>query len=176
MIDWEDIVARHGPAVWRTVWRLLSNDADALDCYQQVFLDVVELSRRETILDWSAILRRIAINRAIDQLRARYRETSRFDSQTDASGVAGVTQDPSTRLVQAETAEKLRAAIAALPPRQAEAFCLTAFDQWTYREVAQRLKIEPSAVGMLINRARKSLRESFAAVAPPSHGSRSNES
>ena len=38
MTDWRTILAEHGPAVWRTVYRLLDHHADALDCYQDTFL------------------------------------------------------------------------------------------------------------------------------------------
>jgi len=33
MTDWSQIVERHGPAVWRMAVRLLSNEADAADCF-----------------------------------------------------------------------------------------------------------------------------------------------
>jgi DNA-directed RNA polymerase specialized sigma24 family protein len=38
-----DVVAAHADAVWRTAFRLLNNREDALDCYQQTFLDAMRL-------------------------------------------------------------------------------------------------------------------------------------
>lgn len=41
MTNIEEIVAAHADAVWRTAYRLLNNREDALDCYQQTFLDAL---------------------------------------------------------------------------------------------------------------------------------------
>jgi RNA polymerase sigma-70 factor (ECF subfamily) len=46
-----------------------------------------------------------------------------------------------------------------LPPNQAEAFCLHCLEDWTYREIAGHLGISVDAVGVLVHRARKRLRE-----------------
>ena len=42
MTDWKSIVHEHKRLVWHTVYRLLGNDADALDCFQ-----VEELGQRQ---------------------------------------------------------------------------------------------------------------------------------
>src|SRR5436190_8535151 len=75
-VDWEGVVAREGPAVWRTVRRLVGNDADAEDVFQDTFVAAVELSRREPVRHVRAVLLRLAHARAIDRLRARYRRAS----------------------------------------------------------------------------------------------------
>ncbi|MCK5172149.1 MAG: hypothetical protein KAR47_02090 [Planctomycetes bacterium] len=36
--DWQSIVEEYGSRVWRTAYRLLGNDADASDCFQETFL------------------------------------------------------------------------------------------------------------------------------------------
>ena len=62
-----------GAAVWRTAYRLLGNRADADECFQEAFLAALEVSRREPVRDWGALLRRLAAARALDRLRRRYR-------------------------------------------------------------------------------------------------------
>jgi DNA-directed RNA polymerase specialized sigma24 family protein len=52
VIDWQAIVAEHGPAVWRTVFRLVSHREDALDCYQETFLQAAQYAARHTISNW----------------------------------------------------------------------------------------------------------------------------
>jgi hypothetical protein len=42
MTDWQEIVRQNGPMVWRIVYRLLNQDADSRDCFQQTFLSAVE--------------------------------------------------------------------------------------------------------------------------------------
>ncbi len=73
MIDWETIVEQHGPDVWRTTYRLLSDRDQASDCYQETFLQAVKYARRHTVENWASMLKRIATARALDCLLRRYR-------------------------------------------------------------------------------------------------------
>ena len=52
MIDWGAILAEHGSAVWRTVYRLLDHHDDALDCWVQYDAtnDVLYLMNKESDL------------------------------------------------------------------------------------------------------------------------------
>src|SRR6478736_6162024 len=78
MTDWSQIVAEHGTLVWRTARRLLTQEADAADCFQRTFLAAVELAQRETVRHWPALLRRLATARALEQLRERMQRRARF--------------------------------------------------------------------------------------------------
>ena len=55
MTDWKAIVAGHGPAVWRVVYRILAHHADAWDCYQEVFLEAFRSAPRTAVRDWVRI-------------------------------------------------------------------------------------------------------------------------
>src|ERR1700722_16831301 len=77
MPDWQEILSRDGPAVWRTAYRLLANRADADECFQEGFVDALVLSRRQEIRDWGGLLRRLATVRSIDRLRQRRRSRLR---------------------------------------------------------------------------------------------------
>ena len=50
------------------------------------------------------------------------------------------------------------AAVGQLPRRQAQVFCLTCFEQMSSNEVAERLRVNPTAVRMLLSRARTAAR------------------
>src|SRR5947209_3805973 len=77
MTDWPLILAEHGATVWRTVYRLLDHHADALDCYQETFLDAWRFAGREPVADWRSFLVSLATRRATDRLRQRYRDRVR---------------------------------------------------------------------------------------------------
>jgi RNA polymerase sigma-70 factor (ECF subfamily) len=64
---------------------------------------------------------------------------------------------PSQGIEDAELSARLRAALADIPPRQAEAFCLHSLDDWSYAEIAQHLGASVDAVGVLLHRARTRL-------------------
>lgn len=158
MPDWAEIIERHGGAVWRTAYRLLGRRADAEECFQEVFLAALEVARREPVRDWGALLRRLVAARAMDRLRRRYRQ-GHTRPATDWDDLPGPAPLPSQRAEDAELSESLRAALASLPPNQAETFLLFHLEDRTYREIADHLAISVDAVGVLLHRARKRLRE-----------------
>jgi RNA polymerase sigma-70 factor, ECF subfamily len=67
-IEWRTILERDGPTAWRAAYRLLGNSADADDCLQDAALAAMQLSRREPISNWRALLTRLTSMRAMDQL------------------------------------------------------------------------------------------------------------
>ena len=158
MPDWQEILNRDGPTAWRTAYRLLGNRADADECFQEACLAALEVSRREVVHNWQGLLRRLAVARSVDRLRAK----KRARSQTAASGLHQLQDDspsPPQDAEDAELASKLRLALGRIPPKQAEAFCLHCIENSSYQEIAQSLRISIDAVGVLIHRARKHLRE-----------------
>ena len=157
MTDWSSIVREHGPLVWRTVFRLLNRHADAADCFQQTFLAAVELAEKQPVRDWPALLRRLATARAIEQLRLRYRSAARNAPLTDAEVDPSV-PDPLVHAAGGELADRLREALAAIDPRQAAAFCLTALDGLSNAEAGEAMGVSANHANVLVYRARRSLR------------------
>jgi RNA polymerase sigma-70 factor (ECF subfamily) len=161
MPDWDEIVRRDGPAVWRTAYRLLNNSADADECFQEVFVAALEVSRREQVGNWRALLQRLAAARAVDRLRERYRRRCR-EQTADWNKLAGDEPSPSQGAEEAELAQRLRDALAQIPAQQAEVFSLHGLEGWSYQEIAERLSLSINTVGVLLHRARKRLRELLA--------------
>ena len=122
--DWKLIVDQYGTLVWATASRLLGNHADAQDCFQETFCEAIKLARREPVRDWGSLLRHLATVRALDLLRVRCRTRSRTDAQADPAAAIGREADPSQEAEALELAERLRAALAQLPPQQANVFCI----------------------------------------------------
>lgn len=77
MVDWPQIVKDHGPLVWQAVYRIVRQEADAADCFQNTFIAVLDLSRRQTIRYWPALLKRVATMQALNRLAQRGREARR---------------------------------------------------------------------------------------------------
>lgn len=158
MTDWEDVVAQHGPLVWRTAYRLLGNEADASDCFQKVFLEAVRITRRQAVRQWPALLNRMTTSRSMDLLRDRYRRQGH--SQPLAGGAEEISDEKlPLQSEAAELSDHLRLALTQLPHQQAEAVYLRGVDEMSYEEIAERLDIKVSHVGVLLNRARKRLKQ-----------------
>ena len=166
MTDWPEIIRQHGRLVWRTAYRLLGCEADASDCYQKTFLEAVRLDGRKTVRDWTSMLKRLATVRSLDILRSRYRRRQHLEPAAEISELISHDSDPSESLETAELAEQLRAALAELPDRQAEVFCLCCLDGLSYAEAAEHLQLESGGVGALLHRARKQLRRRLASLEP----------
>jgi RNA polymerase sigma-70 factor (ECF subfamily) len=159
MTDWREVVEQHGQVVWQTAYRLLGNHADASDCFQKVFLDAVQVARREPVHQWPALLRQMATARALDLLRDRYRRRNRSEPMAAAAEATANTPLPEQEAEAAELSDHLRLALARLPDRQAEAFCLRSIEGMSYEEIARRLEVEVNHVGVLLNRARTRLQQ-----------------
>jgi len=158
MPDWEDLIKRDGKAVWQTAYRLLGNRADADECFQEAFLAALEVSRREEVQHWGSLLRRLVAVRAVDRLRQRYRRRT-GPQLADWDAMPGPARMPSQVAEDAELGERLRAALARLPSKQAQVFCLHHLEDWTYQETASHLAISVDSVGVLLHRARHRLRQ-----------------
>lgn len=163
MTDWSQIVHEYGPMVWRTIDRLLAHEADTSDCFQQTFIAAMELSQRENVRNWPAVLKRLATYRALDYLRKIIRESSRYGATLDPENVdvatAAADSQPEQAAYTGELAGHLRIALAKIDPQQAQVFCLACLEEWSYQEIATEMSISSNHVGVLLNRARTNLRE-----------------
>jgi RNA polymerase sigma-70 factor (ECF subfamily) len=159
--SWPDIVRTHGPAVWRTIYRLLADDDDAAECYQEVFLEALKLSRTQRVDNWGGMLTTIAARRGVDRLRQRLARRQLQSMTDDLDAVSHRGRLPSDGAGDAELAQRLRNALADLPPNQAEAFWLSTIEELSYAEIASRLSVSVDNVGVLLHRARATLRETL---------------
>jgi RNA polymerase sigma-70 factor (ECF subfamily) len=169
MNDLNAIVKAHSDAVWRSVFRLLNNYEDALDCYQETFLAVLRLSPGEDVRHWRNLLLRIATCRAIDRLRQRYQSEKTACSLRQTASSQSPVEAPDARAQSQELQEHVRQALAALPDRQAEAFWLRHLEQLSPDEVAQLMGVEPGHVRVLVHRAAAGLRDLLGPSFGPPH-------
>jgi RNA polymerase sigma-70 factor (ECF subfamily) len=131
---------------------LLNNREDALDCYQQTFLDAMRLDG--AVRNWRYALCCIATRRAMDQLRRRYRK-QQVITRSDIDLPIDV--PPDQRALHDELRQQVRQALTMLPPQQAEAFWLRHIEHMSPSEVAEQMNIEPGNVRVLVHRAAEQL-------------------
>lgn len=167
MVDWEAIISREGPAVWRTAYRLLGNHADADDCFQETFVSAIWWVRWGSVTNPRALLQRVATARALDRLRARYRAKRREADNAEERDIHGVDPQPIQLAEAAELSERLRIALSMLPAKQAQAFCLFHLEGLSYTQIATQVEASVNGVGVLLHRARQRLRELLADWAAP---------
>jgi len=157
MSNLEAIVDAHSDAVWRTVYRLVNHYDDARDCYQETFLAAARLADGKPVRNWRTTLLAIATRRAIDRLRARYREQESLGTLA-VHGDRTAAESPSAAAEHEELQELVRRALTTLPSQQAEAFWLRHLEQLEVDQVAAQLAIEPGHVRVLVHRAAVAIR------------------
>ena len=174
LLDWQSVITEHGPLVWKTAYRLLNNEADTSDCFQEVFVAAVEISQRENIRNLPALLNRLATHKAISMLRSRMRSAEAL-SQMDCRECGEVPVDPLEHADDDALAERIRRAIADLPEPEAQAFCLQVINDLSYRQIAAQLNVKTGYVGVLIRRAKDKLQRLFPAAVNEEIGSSIHE-
>ena len=150
--DWDRIVREHGPMVYGTAWRILGCAADAEDVVQDVFLQVHQIQQTHPVRYWVALLRRLASCRALDRLRQR-----RKSVPLDGLPLASSDDAPDAALLERETSERFRQAVAQLPRREGEVFCLRYFEGLSYQQIAETLSISAGAAAAALHKARSKL-------------------
>ncbi len=166
MPDWAQIVELHGAMVWQTAWRLLNHEADAADCFQRTFISALELSRQEPIANWRPLLKRLATTRALDLLRQRTRRSNRHAALPDGGTADSRVTDPLQAAQNSELLDHLRESLAELESRQSQVFCLACLENLSYEDIAAQLGVTINHVGVLLSRAKATLRERLAAHRP----------
>ena len=58
MTDWPQIIATYGGLVWKTARSLLNNDADAADCFQETFVETLNLNVGSSMIRLPSATRR----------------------------------------------------------------------------------------------------------------------
>jgi len=131
----------------------------AEDVVQEVFVAV--WARRESLPDFEKLpgyLHRAVRNRSLNHLRQQRTAGRWLAGQEPDPGVPPVAE---SALVGAEAVQRVRAALAALPPRTREVFLLSRDQGLTYPAIAETLGISVKTVETLMSRALRSLRESL---------------
>jgi RNA polymerase sigma-70 factor, ECF subfamily len=150
---WETIVHEHAPAVLGAAWRILGHAADAEDVAQEVFLEAYRKWQNRPDSEWTALLRRLAVCRALDRRRRR-KPTAGSDELIE---VAARSPGPTEIAVAGELACLVQQAIDRLPRREAEVFCLRYFEELSHTEIAAALQMKPGAVAAALFKARTKL-------------------
>jgi RNA polymerase sigma-70 factor (ECF subfamily) len=166
-----ELLQRHRMAAYRVAYRLLGNEADALDAVQDGFVKALShldsFQGRSSFKTW---LFRVVSNAALDLGRSRSRRESYsldvpHDDENDQRHPV-LTADPAVGLYRADLRVLLTEALIQLPEAQRRTFVLHADGGLSYREVADVLEISIGTVMSRLFYARQKLRSWLAARLP----------
>jgi RNA polymerase sigma-70 factor (ECF subfamily) len=165
--NFEQFVRNYQNMVFSTALRLTANEAEAQDIAQEVFLKLFErfgeLQNSPTVGGW---LKTVATNLSLNHI-TRYRRRWTFfselvsdDSERDEP-MFDVAAPELTGEHMNETDQRrvLETALLKLPPAQRIPLVLYHFENKTYEEIAEKLKISLSKVKTDIFRGREALKK-----------------
>lgn len=160
----EELFERYRSVAYRVAYRLLGNEADALDAVQDGFIKALTHLRhfqgRSTFKTW---LLRVVSNASLDLGRQRGRRESipldgLSEQERDRFDLLRRDENPSARLEREDFRRQLQQALARLPEPQRRTFVLHAEAELSYREVAEVLRISIGTVMSRLYYARQKLR------------------
>jgi RNA polymerase sigma-70 factor (ECF subfamily) len=159
----EELFRRYRQPAYRVAFRLLGNEADALDAVQEGFVKALThlhgFQGRSSFKTW---LLRVVSNAALDLGRQRgRRETVSLDATRASDGQVPqllAEDEAGRRLEQADLRRLLDQALATLSEVQRQTFVLYADGELSYREVAEATGTSIGTVMSRLFYARQKLR------------------
>jgi RNA polymerase sigma-70 factor (ECF subfamily) len=169
-IDWSAALAEHGRWLRTVVLARVGDFAAADDVLQEVATAAVtkghQLRDPARIAPW---LYRLAVMAALQYRRRQGRRRKLMDRFTERNRPAEADsreRDPLDWLLADERKALVRNALRRLPRRDAEMLLLKYTEDWSYRQLAQKLGLSESAVEARLHRARQKMRRALMAADP----------
>jgi RNA polymerase sigma-70 factor, ECF subfamily len=151
------VVTRHQRAVYQLCYRFVSNHEDASDLTQDVFLRAYKGLRnfrgQSSLGTW---LYRIGVNVCLNRVSAKSLPTEPVEERHHVDTRSESAPD---RLLRAERAARVRAAIAQLPRKQRAALILRMYHDMAHHEIAEALGSSVGAVKANVFHAMQNLRK-----------------
>jgi RNA polymerase sigma factor (sigma-70 family) len=167
-IDWQQVLAEHERWLRTVIYTRVGEPQAVEEVLQEVSLAAVR--QKAPITDptkVSAWLYRLAVMQTLLYRRKQGRRRKLIDKYAQRNRPSegdNRQMEPLSWLLSEERREKVRAALKRLPPRDAEILMLKYTEDWSYRELADRLGVSESAVEARLHRARQRLRVELASL------------
>ena len=158
------LIETHQTRVVGTVAKMLGDDTDSEDIAQQVFIRIWNSAARYTpTAKFTTWLFKITRNLVFNELRRRKRhpamplETREDEPERQIADPAS--PSPAATILDSELQDAIQKAIDSLPEMQRMAVVLRRYEELSYEEIAEVLKVSVPAVKSILFRARTDLRE-----------------
>jgi len=160
----EQLVHKYQQAVFNTIYRYIGNQDDVQDLAQEIFIKVWRNAGKfKGKSKFSTWLYRIVVNHCINYRRKNKRRHVSLDELTEKGRTPEAFKvEPDWE--QRRTVQLVRKAVDELPDRQRMALVLAQFEEKSYKEIAEIMKISLSSVESLVFRARAALRHKLVKV------------
>jgi len=154
------IIDTEGPAILRMLWRILGQEQDVLDAYQDCFCKLVVRGKSSDLKNIKAYAYRTASNIAIEMLRSRKRRAEHWPRIAVDRSSRDPDPDPDLSIGQetfgpersdgrhgvasSQAANRLQQALVQLPTHLRNVVVLRDLSKMSYEQVGRTLGIEPT--------------------------------
>jgi RNA polymerase sigma-70 factor (ECF subfamily) len=162
---WEEIVRQHWRKVFNIAYRFVGRHDEAEDLAQDIFLKIFKalgtFDRRANFQTW---LISISRNLCIDHYRSVRKERETMARDVDPASLSPIARgrSPHGELELRALRDQIRTALAELPSTLREAVVLRDLQEFSYQEIADRLRLPEGTVKSRINRGRLELARQLA--------------
>ncbi len=145
--DFEHLYKRYAPMLYRTAYRMVKNDADALDIVQDAFIRVFNgLGKFRNEANVQTWMYRIVMNLCYDYFRKRKRilfvsEKDIFDSEANQEMPVNESTGEFAEL-ENQRKQNLQMALEKLTLRQKTVFNMRIYEELSYEEISKIMKIK----------------------------------
>jgi RNA polymerase sigma-70 factor (ECF subfamily) len=155
-----EIVMQHQTSVFNVCYRILHNRNDAEDLAQETFMRAYnKLNSFDIEREFAPWIKRVAANLCLNHIESQ-KVTLEIDDERDEDK----THSPSQQVEVKERSEQIRQALASLPANYRVVLEMRHYQEMSYDEIADELKIPLSDVKSHLFRARKILAEKLHAL------------
>jgi len=156
------LIDRYETKLKRYGMRFLAYDDDIEDAVQEIFIKAYKnIQSFDANRKFSSWIYRIAHNEFINHIRLHARDPLPFlDFEVDTLIPHPFSDDtPESDLEKKETKELMDKALKKLSPKYREILLLFYYEELSYEEIADILRIPKTTVGVRLNRAKKELKK-----------------
>ncbi|MCX7706104.1 MAG: RNA polymerase sigma factor [bacterium] len=145
--DFEDLYKKYAPMLYRTAFRMVKNDADALDIVQEAFIRIYSnldrFRKQSNIQTW---MYRIVMNLCYDHFRRRKKVTFVSENEifkNDENQVRFVSNSINEfENLENQRKQNLQRAVEHLTLKQRTVFNLRIYEELSYEEISRIMKIK----------------------------------
>jgi RNA polymerase sigma-70 factor (ECF subfamily) len=171
--EFERLVLPLRDRMMRTVWRVARDPELAEDAFQEALVTTWrKLPELASHANPTALVLRICLDAAVDQLRARQRRRRLTAPLERAGGAAAPDESPARQAEASEQTRLVLTALARLKGQQATALLLRAIHELPYATIAEVLRCSEPTARVHVSRAREKLRQWLSHLLPAAEGGR----
>lgn len=162
LFSFDQLVKKYQKKIYFLAYRMMKNHDAADDIAQETFINAYSSIKSFKLgYNFYTWLYRICMNLSMNHLKRQkfVIPESQFEEEANPLEKETITEDPLSLLVQKERERKIEQAIDSLPPKYKAVFILKVYEDLSYEEIAQTLKISLGTVMSRLFRARERLQK-----------------